>query len=71
MARSHYNVVRQKLGIIYVALNNIHLIQLLRVLLLKMIYDNVNIWITSYTLLFIYIKACNKVYNYIYTGTLN
>ena len=43
MAQSYYSMVRQKLGIIYVVLNHINLIQMFKILLLKNMYDDANI----------------------------
>ena len=51
--------VKKKVGIIYVALNHIHLIQTLNILTLKKKYDNSQHMITSYILLY-YIKACKQ-----------
>ena len=46
------------------------MIQTLRILLIKIMYDDVNIWISSDILMFTYIKSWNKVYNEMCMGIL-
>ena len=56
MARSQYNIMKQKLGIIYATLIDINLIQMLNILPLKNICDDSQHMITSYIILY-YINA--------------
>ena len=44
MPWSYESAVQKQLGVIYVALNHIYLIQKLKILTLKNLYDDVNIW---------------------------
>ena len=59
MARSQYNIVHQKLDIIYVALIHINMIQMSKILPLKNMYDDSEYMVTSYILQY-YIKAWTK-----------
>ena len=52
MKQSHNSMVRQKLGIIYVTLSHIHLIQILKILTLKNMYDDSQHMIISYILMY-------------------
>ena len=58
-----------KLGIIYAALIHINMIQTLKILAWKNMYDDVNIW-SPVIYLCIVLNIVNKVYNRIYTETL-
>ena len=58
---TNYTVTLQcggkKLGIIYIVLSHIHLIQIMKILTLKNMHDDIQYMITSCILLY-YIKAC-------------
>ena len=43
MARTHYSMVRNKIGIIYVELSHIHLIQTLKILNQKLMIDDITL----------------------------
>ena len=49
-----------KLGMIYIELSHIHMIQTLKILTLKNMYDNVNFMITSYKSFVLILKPGTK-----------
>ena len=69
MARSYYSMLRHKLGIIYIALSHIYLVQTLKILTPK-ICLTISTYELSVIYLYLDIKDCNKVYDSICTYTL-